>query len=153
MLRRPPRSTRTDTLFPYTTRFRAAVRAAIVENGAVVAERPPGTEPKAGHFPRRNRIIAGLSAGVVVVEAALRSGSLLTARMAFDENREVFAVPGSPLDPRCRGSNDLLRQRAHPTAGVDDVVEVLRAQLDLRPPSRPAKLGRESGRANVCQSV
>src|SRR3546814_12636564 len=58
--------------------------------------------------------------------------------MAFDENREVFAVPGSPLDPRCRGSNDLLRQRAHLTEGVDDVVEVLRAQLDLRPPSRPA---------------
>lgn len=124
-----------DVVFPPENR---ALYEAIAERGAVVAELPPGTEPKARHFPRRNRIIAGLSAGVVVVEAALRSGSLLTARMAFDENREVFAVPGSPLDPRCRGSNDLLRQRAHLTEGVDDVMEVLRGQLDLRPPSRPA---------------
>jgi len=124
-----------DVVFPPENQ---ALYEAIAERGAVVAELPPGTEPKARHFPRRNRIIAGLSAGVVVVEAALRSGSLLTARMAFDENREVFAVPGSPLDPRCRGSNDLLRQRAHLTEGVDDVMEVLRGQLDLRPPSRPA---------------
>lgn len=123
-----------DIVFPPEN---ADLYRAIAEHGAVVAELAPGTEPKARHFPRRNRIIAGLSAGVVVVEAALRSGSLLTAKMAFDENREVFAVPGSPLDPRCRGSNDLLRQRAHLTEGVQDVVEILRAQFDLRPPSRP----------------
>ena len=80
----------------------------------MVAEAPPGTAPQARHFPRRNRIIAGLSLGVVVVEAALRSGSLITARLAQEAGREVFAVPGSPLDPRCRGANDLIRQGAAP---------------------------------------
>jgi len=124
-----------DVVFPPEHR---ELQRAIAERGAVIAELPPGAEPKARHFPRRNRIIAGLCAGVVVVEAALRSGSLLTARMAFDENREVFAVPGSPMDPRCRGSNDLLRSRAHLTEGVADVVEVLRAPFDLRPPTQRA---------------
>ena len=81
----------------------------------MVAEAPLGTAPLARHFPRRNRIIAGLSLGVVVVEAALRSGSLITARLALEAGRELFAVPGSPLDPRCRGSNDLIRQGAHLT--------------------------------------
>jgi DNA processing protein len=79
----------------------------------------------ARHFPRRNRVIAGLSEGVVVIEAALRSGSLITARLAGEAGREVFAVPGSPLDPRCRGSNDLLRQGAHLTETVTDVLEGL----------------------------
>src|SRR5262249_51349229 len=70
-----------------------------------------GTEPQARHFPRRNRIISGMALGVVVVEAAARSGSLITARFALEQGRDVFAVPGSPLDPRCRGSNDLLARR------------------------------------------
>jgi DNA processing protein len=103
----------------------AALQARIAAGGAVVSEAPPGTAPQARHFPRRNRIIAGLSLGVVVVEAALRSGSLITARLAQDAGREVFAVPGSPLDPRCRGSNDLIRQGAHLTERAEDVVENL----------------------------
>lgn len=93
--------------------------------GAVVAELPLGTAPQARHFPRRNRIIAGLALGVVVVEAAPRSGSLITARLAQDYGREVFAVPGSPLDPRCRGSNDLIRQGAHLTETAADVLDNL----------------------------
>ena len=78
-----------------------------------------------GTFPRRNRIIAGLALGVVVVEAALRSGSLITARLAQEAGRELFAVPGSPLDPRCHGSNDLIRQGAHLTETAADVLENL----------------------------
>jgi DNA processing protein len=94
-----------DTPYPAEN---AALQARIAAGGAVVAEAPLGTAPQARHFPRRNRIIAGLSLGVVVVEAALRSGSLIIARLALEHNRDVFAVPGSPLDPRNRG--DLLRQ-------------------------------------------
>jgi DNA processing protein len=78
----------------------------------IVAEAAPGTEPAARHFPRRNRIISGLSRAVVVVEAALKSGSLITARYALDQGRDVMAVPGSPLDPRCRGANRLIREGA-----------------------------------------
>ncbi len=88
----------------------------------MVAEAPFGTAPQARHFPRRNRVIAGLSLGVVVVEAAPQSGSLITARIAQDEGREVFAVPGSPLDPRCRGSNDLIRSGAYLTESAADVL-------------------------------
>jgi DNA processing protein len=100
----------------------AALQARIAaEGGAVVAEAPLGTAPLARHFPRRNRIVAGLVLGVVVVEAALRSGSLITARLALEAGREVFAAPGSPLDPRCRGSNDLIRQGAHLVETAEDV--------------------------------
>jgi DNA processing protein len=101
----------------------AALQARIAaEGGAVVAEAPLGTAPQARHFPRRNRVVAGLALGVVVVEAAPRSGSLITARLALEAGRELFAVPGSPLDPRCRGSNDLIRQGAHLTETVEDVL-------------------------------
>jgi DNA processing protein len=100
----------------------ARLQTRIAEGGAVVAEAKVGTAPQARHFPRRNRIIAGLSLGVVVVEAALRSGSLITARLAQEANRELFAVPGSPLDPRCRGSNDLIRQGAHLVETAADVL-------------------------------
>ncbi len=105
----------------------AALQAQIAASGAVVSETPLGTAPLARHFPRRNRIIAGLSLGVVVVEAALRSGSLITARLAREAGRDVFAVPGSPLDPRCRGSNDLLRQGAGLVESADDVLVELAA--------------------------
>ncbi len=97
----------------------------IGERGAVITESPPGTQPQARHFPRRNRLIAGLSLGVLVVEAARRSGSLITARIAQDLGREVFAVPGSPLDPRARGGNDLLREGAILTETADDVFDNL----------------------------
>ncbi len=92
------------------------------EGGAVLAEAPLGVAPLARHFPRRNRIVAGLALGVVVVEAAQRSGSLITARMALEAGRELFAVPGSPLDPRCRGANDLIRQGAHITETAEDIL-------------------------------
>jgi DNA processing protein len=100
----------------------ADLQAKIATAGAVIAEAPLGTAPAARHFPRRNRIIAGLSLGVVVIEAAPRSGSLITARLAQEAGRELFAVPGSPLDPRSRGSNDLIRQGAHLTETVADVL-------------------------------
>jgi DNA processing protein len=103
----------------------AALQRRIAETGAVVAEAPLGTAPQARHFPRRNRIIAGLSLGVVVVEAAARSGSLITARIAQEIGREVFAVPGSPTDPRSRGANDLLRQGAILTETAEDVLDNL----------------------------
>ena len=82
------------------------------DRGLVIAEMPPGTEPRARHFPYRNRIIAGLSHGTVVIEAAPKSGSLITARLAAEAGREVMAVPGSPLDPRAQGCNQLIRDGA-----------------------------------------
>lgn len=100
----------------------APLQARIAERGCVVAEAPLGTTPQARHFPRRNRLIAGLSLGVVVVEAALRSGSLITGRLAQEAGRELFAVPGSPLDPRCHGTNALLRQGAHLVENAADVL-------------------------------
>ena len=100
----------------------ADLQRRIAETGAVVSEAPLGTVPQSRHFPRRNRVIAGLSLGVVVIEAAPRSGSLITARLAQEAGRELFAVPGSPLDPRARGSNDLIRQGAHLTESAADVL-------------------------------
>ncbi len=103
----------------------ADLQRRIAASGAVVTEAPPGTAPQSRHFPRRNRLIAGLALGCVVIEAAPRSGSLITARLALDANRELFATPGSPLDPRCRGSNDLLRQGAHLVEDASDVLQHL----------------------------
>lgn len=103
----------------------ADLQRVIADQGAVVSEVPIGTIPLARHFPRRNRIIAGLSLGVVVIEAAPRSGSLITAHLAQDLGREVFAVPGSPLDPRCQGSNGLIRDGAYLTETAADVLDNL----------------------------
>ena len=99
----------------------------LLDHGAVIAEQPLGTQPIARHFPPRNRLISGLSLGVLVIEAAPRSGSLITARMALEQGREVFAVPGSPLDPRYRGTNGLIRDGAVLTESIDDVIANLAA--------------------------
>lgn len=101
------------------------LQAEIAERGAVFAEMPAGTPPLAQNFPRRNRLISGASVGVLVVEAALKSGSLITARMAAEQGREVMAVPGSPLDPRCRGTNGLIRDGAALIETVDDILNQL----------------------------
>jgi DNA processing protein len=103
----------------------------IGETGAIVSEMPMGTEPQARHFPRRNRLISGLSLGVLAVEAALQSGSLITTRLALEQGREVMAVPGSPLDPRCRGTNNLLRQGATLVESAEDVLAALEASAGL----------------------
>lgn len=115
----------------------AALQARIGEMGAIIAEMPPGTVPQARHFPRRNRLISGLGLGTVVVEAAMKSGSLITARFALDQGREVMAVPGSPLDPRARGANDLIRQGARLVESADDIIEVIRPMIGRLPLSEP----------------
>lgn len=110
---------------PYP-RENAGLQARIIdEGGLVLSEAPLGTAPLARHFPRRNRIVAGLSLGVVVIEAALQFGTLITARLAAEAGRELFAVPGSPLDPRARGSNDLIRRGARLTETAEDVLQFL----------------------------
>jgi DNA processing protein len=106
----------------------------IAEQGCIVSESPMGAKAQARDFPRRNRIISGLSRGVVVVEAELRSGSLITARLAAEQGRDVFAVPGSPLDPRSKGPNELLRQGAILCEGIDDVERAFSTLRTLREP-------------------
>jgi len=138
-----------DYVYPEENR---SLYEALLRDGAVVAELSLGTEPQARHFPRRNRIISGMSLGVVVVEAAAKSGSLITARFALEQGRDVFAVPGSPLDPRSRGCNDLLRGGATLTETAADILEQLapllarqpvpppsQPQLPLSPPARPPR--------------
>lgn len=110
--------------------------ARIAEQGCVVSESEPGRKAVARDFPRRNRIISGLSRAVVVVEAELRSGSLITARLAAEQGREVLAVPGSPLDPRARGTNDLIRQGAALCEGAEDVLRALEGLRNLHEPDR-----------------
>jgi DNA processing protein len=130
-----------DIVYPEENR---GLYQALGEQGAIVAELPFGTEPQARHFPRRNRIISGMSLGVVVVEAAAKSGSLITARFALEQGREVFAVPGSPLDPRCRGCNDLLRNGATLTETAADIVNQLGPLLRGAPlPQRRPSTQRE----------
>tara|TARA_R110000824_G_scaffold13280_9_gene57951 strand:- start:19740 stop:20858 length:1119 start_codon:yes stop_codon:yes gene_type:complete len=103
-----------------------AMQRAIAQRGLLLAEQPPGTEPRARHFPYRNRIIAGLARGTVVIEAAPRSGSLITARLASEAGRQVMAVPGSPLDPRSRGCNLLIREGATLVQSAEDILELIR---------------------------
>ncbi|MCR2834103.1 DNA-processing protein DprA [Parerythrobacter lacustris] len=102
-----------------------ALQERIASEGLLLAEQPPGTEPRGSHFPSRNRIIAGLAAGTIVVEAAPKSGSLITARLAGEAGREVMAIPGSPLDARSQGCNQLIREGAVLVQSVEDVVELL----------------------------
>lgn len=115
----------------------AALQEKLATDQLLIAEQPPGTEPLARHFPARNRIIAGMSHGTVVIEAAPKSGSLITARRAGDYGREVMAVPGSPLDPRAQGCNLLIREGATLIQNVDDVLEAL-GPIDGRMVREPA---------------
>jgi DNA processing protein len=112
--------------------------ALIAAGGAAISEMPLGWEPRGRDFPRRNRLISGISFGVVVVEAARKSGSLITAQLALEQNREVFAVPGSPLDPRSEGTNALIKQGAVLVTQAEDVLEVLRP-ITGRGPMRTAE--------------
>lgn len=142
----------------------AALYERIVEQGVVVAEEPLGTPPQGRLFPKRNRVISGCSLGVLVVEAAQRSGSVITARCALEQGREVFAVPGSPLDPRSQGTNNLIRNGAKLTESADDIMDELKGMIrqrageKARPPfagPRPAIEERalESARARVVESL
>ena len=113
-----------DNIYP---RQHEALYSTIRDQGALVSESPIGFEPRAKDFPRRNRIITGLALGVVVVEAAERSGSLISARCALEQGRDVFAVPGSPLDPRNKGSNRLIKQGAALVESVEDILSAIGA--------------------------
>ncbi|HEX8217412.1 MAG TPA: DNA-processing protein DprA [Allosphingosinicella sp.] len=115
-----------------------ARQRAIAERGLLIAEQAPGVEPRARHFPYRNRIIAGLALGTVVIEAAPRSGSLITARCAAEFGREVMAVPGSPLDPRAQGCNQLIRDGATLIQSAEDVLEAIEPG-QIRPFRQPGR--------------
>ncbi len=125
----------------------AALLDSILPAGAVLSEMPMGWEPRGRDFPHRNRLISGLSLGVVIVEAAKRSGSLITARFALKQGREVFAVPGSPLDPRSEGTNGLIKQGATPVTETADIVSVLRPIMDEKkfPAHEPGPLSPGGG--------
>ncbi|WP_447727979.1 DNA-processing protein DprA [Sphingomonas koreensis] len=125
-----------DIAFPPENR---ELQERVATEGLLVAEQPPGAEPLARHFPSRNRIIAGLAQGTVVVEAAPRSGSLITARIAAEAGREVMAVPGSPLDPRAQGCNLLIREGATLVQGVEDILEAIRP-IDARAVRSPGEV-------------
>lgn len=124
---------------------------AIADRGLLIAEQPPVTEPRARHFPYRNRIIAGLASGTVVIEAAPKSGSLITARLAAEAGREVMAVPGSPLDPRSHGCNQLIREGATLVQNAADIAELLRpmdakmVRQDFRQPPKMEPGHEEAG--------
>jgi DNA processing protein len=109
----------------YPTDNQPLLEKILDEGGAAISEMPIEWEPRGRDFPRRNRIVSGLSLGVIVVEAARKSGSLITARFALEQGREVFAVPGSPLDPRAEGTNDLIRQGATLCSSPEHVIEAL----------------------------
>ena len=124
---------------PYPPYHIALAEDILANGGAHLTEMPLGWEPRARDFPRRNRIISGVSVAVVVVEAALRSGSLITARLANEQGRLVFAVPGSPLDPRAGGANQLIKDGAEIVTSVDDIVSAIQPML-AREPERPLAL-------------
>jgi DNA processing protein len=132
-----------DVIYPPQN---ADLHRAIGERGCLVSEMPPGFKPRGTDFPRRNRIISGLSLGVVVVEAARRSGSLITARRAADQGREVFAVPGHPLDPRAEGTNQLIKEGATLVTCVEDILQA------LEPFGRAPRIDRDDGTASFSES-
>jgi len=119
-----------DVIYPPEN---ASLHEKIGEAGLLISEMLPGTVPRGTHFPRRNRIISGASLGVIVVEAALRSGSLITARLAGEQGRDVFAVPGSPLDPRAAGTNRLIRDGATLVTSAEDILQAYDTMTSIRP--------------------
>jgi DNA processing protein len=128
-----------DQVYPQQN---AGLHAAIAADGLLLSEAPWGAPPVARAFPRRNRIVSGLSKGVVVIEAAARSGSLITAHRAAEQGREVFVVPGSPADPRYAGSNNLIRDGAILTRDINDIMSVIQAprsgpQVPVKPREKP----------------
>ena len=129
----------TDVIYP---KENADIYQRIVDRGVALSEMPLGTKPQARHFPRRNRIISGMARGVLVVEATQKSGSLITARYAAEQNREVFAVPGSPLDPRTQGANQLIKEGAHLVQSAADIMEILSGpfQANLGEPQAVEKI-------------
>jgi DNA processing protein len=141
-----------DRIYPHD---HVELLESLLDHGAAVSEMPLNWEPRARDFPRRNRLISGLALGVVIVEAARRSGSLITARLAGEQGREVFAVPGSPLDPRAEGTNGLLKQGATLVTEAADVIEALRPILGrglggpmeepIEEPAHDAPFGHEPG--------
>jgi DNA processing protein len=139
-----------DIVYPEENRD---LQKLIAERGALVSEMPPGTSPQARHFPRRNRLISGLSLAVVVIEAALRSGSLITARFALEQGRDVFAVPGSPLDPRAQGANKLIKDGAPLVENAADVIAALDTPLGhrFREPEPPSYAPRAASRSETDQ--
>jgi len=119
----------------------AELHARIAAQGCLVSEMPPGMVAQAQHFPRRNRIVSGLAQGVVLIEAKLKSGSLITARLALEQGRELFAVPGSPLDPRSQGCNDLIKQGAALVETAEDVISALNIlPLPVKKPAPAAQM-------------
>jgi DNA processing protein len=135
-----------DTVYPQENE--ALFQRILDAGGCALSEMRLGWEPRARDFPRRNRIIAGMAIGTIVVEAAKRSGSLITARMALEQNREVFAVPGSPLDPRAAGSNNLIKQGARIVTDGSDVIEAVAPML-ARPPAEPPSILRAPSDGSV----
>lgn len=131
----------------YPRAHRTLARDIVAAGGAVISEFPPGTGARAEYFPQRNRIIAGLSHAVVIVEADTTSGALITARLALAENREVLAVPGPITSPLSEGTNRLLQAGAAPACSADDILEALALEEVLRPSARPAEARRETALA------
>lgn len=119
-----------DTSYPPEN---AKLQQQISEEGLLIAEMPPGVAPKSQHFPRRNRLVSGMSLGVLVTEAAVRSGSLITARLAGEQGRDVFAIPGSPLDPRAGGTNKLLQDGAQLVLNAANILQQLENVLNREP--------------------
>ncbi|ETD88822.1 DNA-processing protein DprA [Rhodobacter capsulatus] len=143
-----------DVIYPPENRDLAS---RIATGGLLLAELPPGTEPQARHFPQRNRIIAALARATLVVEAAARSGSLLTARMALDYGREVMAVPGHPMDARAAGCNMLIRDGAVLIRGAEDVIEAMGLEaaprVEPRPDPRPSPQPAAAAKAGPMAAV
>ncbi|MEM1236686.1 MAG: DNA-processing protein DprA [Pseudomonadota bacterium] len=135
-----------DVIYPAEN---AALMDRVAERGAIFSEMPMGLHPQARHFPRRNRIISGLSRAVVVIEAAVKSGSLITAQLALDQGREVLAVPGHPFDVRAAGCNHLLRDGATLVRGAEDVLEALGEPVEAMQPAPPRKEPRKEPRQSA----